>query len=63
MPSEQVHSSRHKTLNQCLFNPLRPHDALKHHFTSLKTNLIFLQQRVLDKNSHGTGLPIQGNFL
>ena len=25
------------------FNPLSPHDALKHHFTSLKTNLIFLQ--------------------
>ena len=24
-------------------NPLSPHDALKHHFTSLKTVLIFLQ--------------------
>ena len=24
-----------------LFNPLSPHDALKHHFTSLKTDLIF----------------------
>ena len=24
-------------------NPLSPHDALKHHFTSLKTDLIFLQ--------------------
>ena len=24
------------------FNPLRPHDALKHHFKSLKTDLIFL---------------------
>ena len=22
-------------------NPLSPHDALKHHFTSLKTDLIF----------------------
>ena len=29
-----------------LFNPLSPHDALKHHFTSLKTDLIFLQLRV-----------------
>ena len=29
-------------------NPLSPHDALKHHFTSLKTDLIFLQVRVLD---------------
>ena len=28
------------------FNPLNPHDALKHHFTSLKTDLIFLQLRV-----------------
>ena len=25
-----------------LFNPLSPHDALKHHFTSLKTDLIYL---------------------
>ena len=24
------------------FNPLSPHDALKHHFTSLKTDLLFL---------------------
>ena len=29
---------------------LNPHDALKHHFTSLKTDLIFLQQRVLERN-------------
>ena len=32
-------------LQSTLFNPLRPHDALKHHFTSLKTDLIFLQQK------------------
>ena len=25
------------------FNPLSPYDALKHHFKSLKTHLIFLQ--------------------
>ena len=30
-------------------NPLSPHDALKHHFTSLKTDLIFLQLRVLER--------------
>ena len=30
-----------------LFNPLNPHDALKHHFTSLKTDLIFQQPRLL----------------
>ena len=30
------------------FNPLSPHDALKHHITSLKTDLIFLQIRVLE---------------
>ena len=28
-------------------NPLSPHDALKHHFTSLKTHLISLQPRIL----------------
>ena len=32
-----------------LFTPLSPHDALKHHFTSLKTDFIFLQQRVLER--------------
>ena len=31
------------------FNPLSPHDALKHHFASLKTDLIFPQQRVLER--------------
>ena len=44
-------------------NSFNPHDALKHHFTSLKTNLIFLQQRVLERKSHENGLPIHGNFL
>ena len=29
-------------------NPLNPHDALKHHFTSLKTDLISLQPGVLE---------------
>ena len=29
-------------------NPLSPRDALKHHFTSMKTHLIFLQQRGLE---------------
>ena len=28
-----------------IFKPLSPHDALKHHFTSMKTDLIFLQLR------------------
>ena len=32
-----------------VFNPSRPHDALKHDFRSLKTDLIFLQQRVLEQ--------------
>ena len=45
------------------FNPLSPHDALKHHFTSLKTDLIFLQPRVLEQKFPETGLPIHGNFL
>ena len=29
-------------------NPLSPHDALKHHFSSLKTQFISLQLRVLE---------------
>ena len=36
-----------QTSVKLLFNPLSPHDALKHHFTSLKTDLIFLQLGVL----------------
>ena len=32
-----------------VLNPLSPHDALKHHFTSLKTDLIFLQPMVLER--------------
>ena len=36
------------------FNPLSPHDALKHHFTFLKTDLIFLQLRVLEEKIHET---------
>ena len=31
-----------------VFYPLRPHDALKHHLTSLKTHLIFLQLGVFE---------------
>ena len=30
------------------FNPLNPHDALKHYFTSLKTDFIFQQLRGLE---------------
>ena len=29
-----------------VINPLSPHVALKHHFTSLETDLIFLQPKV-----------------
>ena len=42
---------KHKEKNEyrCDYqlNPLSPHDALKQHFTSLKTDLIFLQPWVL----------------
>ena len=31
-----------------MFNSLSPHDAIKHHFSSLKTDLIFLQLGVLE---------------
>ena len=38
-------------LLECLstFNPLSPYDALKHHLTSLKKDLISLQPRVLER--------------
>ena len=35
--------------NKHYINPLSPHDALKHHFTSLKTNLIFQKLWVLER--------------
>ena len=44
------------------FNPLISHDALMHHFTSLKTGLIFLQLRVLERKCT-FGLPKHCNFL
>ena len=31
------------------FNPLSSHDAIKHHFKFLKTDLIFLQLRVFEE--------------
>ena len=31
-------------LSETVIHPLSPHDALKHHFTSLTTDLIFLKQ-------------------
>ena len=46
-----------------VLNLLSPHDALKHHFTSLETDLILLQQRVSERNFHETNLPIHDNFL
>ena len=46
-----------------IINPLSLHDALKHLFASLKTHLIFLQPRVLERNFHEIILPIHGNFL
>ena len=35
-------------LASLFFTPFDPHDALKHHITSLKTDSIFLQQRALE---------------
>ena len=48
---------------RALIYPLSPHDALKHHFTSLKADLIFLQQRDLERKFQRNWLPIHGNFL
>ena len=37
-----------KSAEVCI-NHLSPHDALKHHFKSMKTYLIFLKQSVLER--------------
>ena len=47
-PRRQNVLRKYDTLTQCWFNPLSPHDALKHHFTSLKTDLIFLQPTLFE---------------
>ena len=41
-------SEVHHVIN-IYFDPSSPRDALKHHFTSLKTDLIFLQPRVFER--------------
>ena len=38
-----------RIISKWYINPLSPHDALRHRFTSLKTDLIFLQPRVLKR--------------
>ena len=48
MRSEGIVKESQASLPYHWLNPLSPHDALKHHFTSLKTDLIFVQQRVLE---------------
>ena len=56
--TEVDHTSEKHQVQNMIFNPLSPHDALKHHFTSLKTDLIFLQPRVAEWIFYETGLPI-----
>ena len=47
-----------------LINPLSPHDALPHHFTSLRTETYFsYNKEFLNENFHETLLPIHGNFI
>ena len=49
---DQQYNQFYETVfGRCSVNPLSPHDALKHHFTSLKTDLIFLQLRSFRKKS------------
>ena len=45
------------------FNPFSPHDALKHHFTSMKTDLISENQGFKNENFHETGLPMRAYFV
>ena len=53
-------SSPHDALT---LSPLKPVSCAECYFTSLKTDLIFLKPRVLERKFHETGLPIHGNFL
>ena len=39
----------YKVKDASYINPLSPHDALKHHFTSMKTDLISVQLRILER--------------
>ena len=48
-PADELPLPLHAMTQLLIFNPLSPHDALKHHFASLKTYLIFLQPRVLER--------------
>ena len=43
-----AHGEKSPKLDISVINPLSPLDALKNHFTLLKTDLIFLQARVLE---------------
>ena len=56
-----VFNQQTRDVRLMFFNPLSPLDASKHHFTSLRTDLIFLQLRVLE--FHETGLRIHGIFF
>ena len=49
-----------------MINPLSPHEASKHNFTSMKINLFFLGPEVLKRKflfSAESVLTIHGNFL
>ena len=45
------------------FSPSSPHDALKHYFTFLKTDLFSYNWGFQNENFHKTGLPIHNNFF
>ena len=45
------------------FNPLSPHDALKHHLRSLKTDFILLKLRGFRRKISMKLLPIHCNFF
>ena len=53
MEDERTYPNTEKinvNFNRCPINyPFNPHDALMHHFTYLKADLIFLQPMVLER--------------
>ena len=64
MPRNPYANEGVKPVTICLFDPLSPRDALKHHFKSLKTFLVFLQLGVLERKFPGNWFTNTcGNFL
>ena len=62
MATKVIEKRTYFQLQVIQLNSLSPHDALKHHFTSLKAGFIFLQTRGFRMKIYNTCMPIFSNF-